>query len=139
LDGLSSLYEERGNWGAAARALRALAGLAETSLRRADVLYRLGELLFAALGEPPAADAAFLRASDLDPGHLPTLRRLLDVYWRADDPGALIEVATDLVAKGALLDASTDRATLARASIAAASSAAMNLAGAIIHHLGADA
>jgi tetratricopeptide (TPR) repeat protein len=139
LDGLAALYEARHAWTASVRVLRALAGLADNPARRADVLYRLGELLLTRLHDPLDADDAFLRASDLDPGHLPTLRRLLDVYWRADDPTALVEVATELVAKNALLDPATDRATLARAAVAAAASAAMNLAGAIIHHLGDDA
>jgi hypothetical protein len=62
----------------------------------------------------------FLRASDLDPGHIPTLRRLLDVYWRADDPGGMVEVATELADKGALVNGPTPESALARALIAAA-------------------
>jgi hypothetical protein len=66
------------------------------------------------------ADDVFLRASDLDPGHVPTLRRLLDVYWRADDPGGIVEVATELADKGALVNGPTSESALARALIAAA-------------------
>jgi hypothetical protein len=62
----------------------------------------------------------FLRASDLDPGHVPTLRRLLDVYWRADDPGGIVEVATELADKGALISGPTSEIALARALVAAA-------------------
>jgi hypothetical protein len=71
------------------------------------------------LADTDRADDVFLRASDLDPSHVPTLRRLLDVYWRADDPGALVEVATELAAKGALASA-TPEASLAHALVAAA-------------------
>ena len=67
------------------------------------------------LGDVDRADDVFLRASDLDPSHVPTLRRLLDVYWRADDPGALVEVATELAARGGLATGPI-AGTLARAS-----------------------
>jgi hypothetical protein len=72
------------------------------------------------LGDIDRADDVFLRASDLDPGHVPTLRRLLDVYWRSDDPGGIVEVATELAEKDALISAVTPDAALAHALIAAA-------------------
>ncbi|MCX5745900.1 MAG: hypothetical protein NT062_25770 [Proteobacteria bacterium] len=63
----------------------------------------------------------FLRASDLDPTHVPTLRRLLDAYWRGDDPGALVEVATELASVGVLAGPTTiSEPSLARALVAAA-------------------
>lgn len=128
LDALAELYVERGNWAGAARALKALAATHAPPDRKAAYLYRLGELALARLGDLASADDAFLRAADLDPTHQPTLRRLIDVYWRAGDGAALVDVAHDLAAAGALLDAATAPPTLARVAIAAAAVGAMNLA-----------
>lgn len=139
LEALAELYVERGNWGGAARALRTLAGLATAPEARAALLYRLGELLLNRLGDVVGADDAFLRASDLDPGHAPTLRQLVDVYWRSGDTGALLDVANELARSGRLLDAATPRPTLARTAVAAATSAAMNLASRVVTYLGAEA
>ncbi len=139
LEALADLYVERGNWGGAARALRTLAGLAGAPSARAAVLFRLGELLLSQLGDTAGADDAFLRASDIDPAHGPTLRRLIDVYWRAGDVGALLDVAQELARSGALLEPATSRPTLARTVIAAATSAAMNLADRVTRHLDFDA
>jgi hypothetical protein len=102
-----------------------------------------------------------LRASDLDPAHVPTLRRLLDVYWRADDPAALVDVAAELATRGALdteaprsaraekLDAvpsTVDRAagpiagrSLAQAVIAAALVGEVPLAAKLVRAIGDDA
>jgi tetratricopeptide (TPR) repeat protein len=139
LEALAELYVERGNWGGAARALRTLAELAGAPEARAALLYRLGELLLAQLGDLPGADDAFLRASDLDPTHVPTLRRLIDVYWRAGDVGALLDVAQDLARSGRLLEAATARPTPARTATAAATSAAMHLADRVAQHLDFEA
>ena len=139
LEALADLYVERGNWGGAARALRTLAGLAGAPAARAGVLFRLGELLLTQLGDPAGADDAFLRASDLDPSHVPTLRRLVDVYWRAGDVGALLDVAQELARSGGLLEPATARPTLARTAIAAATSAAMHLADRVVQHLDFEA
>ena len=70
--------------------------------QRAEHLFRLGEAILLHLGDVERADDVFLRASDIDPSHVPTLRRLLDVYWRADNPGALVDVASELVKSGAI-------------------------------------
>jgi tetratricopeptide (TPR) repeat protein len=139
LEALADLYVERGNWGGAARALRTLAGLAIGPEARATVLFRLGELLLTQLGDLAGADDAYLRASDLDPSHVPTLRRLIDVYWRAGDIGALLEVAQELARTGRLLEPATARPTLARTAIAAATSAAMHLADRVTQHLDFEA
>lgn len=139
LEALAELYVERGNWGGAVRALRTLAGLAAASEAKATLLHRLGELLLTQLGDVAGADDAFLRASDLDPTHVPTLRRLIDVYWRAGDVGALLEVAQELARSGRLLEAATARPTLARTAVAAARSAAMNLAERVVAYLDFEA
>jgi hypothetical protein len=51
----------------------------------------------------------------------------------------LLDVAQDLMRNGNLLEEGTARPTLGRTAIAAACSAAMNLAIRVIDHLGADA
>src|SRR5207244_2609090 len=88
LEQLVELYIARADWTTATRYLYQLVPLAPSPAERAERLYRLGEAVLVHLGDTDRADDVFLRASDLDPTHLPTLRRLLDVYWRADDPGA---------------------------------------------------
>ena len=120
LEMLAELHTVRGDWVAATRYLYQLVPLAPTPALRADRLYRLGEAVLVHLGDVDRADDVFLRASDLDPNHLPTLRRLIDVYWRADDPGALVEVASELVARDALVKGVADGSTLAYALVAAA-------------------
>ena len=139
LTALADLYVGHGNWAGAVGAIRALAALTGERERKAALLHRLGELHLDRQGDVTAADDAFLRASDVDPGHVPTLRRLLDVYWRADDPTALIEVARQLLEVQALLEPATGRPTLGRVMVAAAISLAVHLAARINEHLGADA
>ncbi|MCE9577598.1 MAG: hypothetical protein K8W52_30895, partial [Deltaproteobacteria bacterium] len=135
---LVELYAANRNFAAAGRALRARLGLADTTGKKAALHLRFGELALTQ-GDLRAADDEFLRASDLDPAHAPILRRLLDVYWRADDPDALGEVATELALADALTDPLTPASSLARAAIAAAASGALRLAGTIASHLGPDA
>ncbi|HEU0032812.1 MAG TPA: hypothetical protein VFQ53_19405 [Kofleriaceae bacterium] len=125
IEQLAELQIERADWQAATRYLYQLVPLAPTPGERAERLYRLGEAVLVHLGDTDRADDVFLRASDLDPSHVPTLRRLLDVYWRADDPGALVEVATELADKNALVanghsHGQLDEMALAHALIAAA-------------------
>src|SRR5262249_44471464 len=71
-----------------------------------------------------------------DPTHVPTLRRLLDVYWRADDPASLVEVSTQLAASGALATGPIARITLARALVAAALVGDTQLATKLVTALG---
>ncbi|MBK9031265.1 MAG: hypothetical protein IPL61_08005 [Myxococcales bacterium] len=139
LEALADLYVERGNWAGAARALKGLAATAASPDRRAEILYRLGDLTLARLGDVAGADDAFLRAADLDPSHQPTLRRLIDVYWRGGDAAALLEIAQELAAAGALLEPATAAPTLARVAIAAAAAGALNLAATVVQSFGAEA
>lgn len=65
--------------------------------KRAEALYRKGEILRTALGDPEGATDAYLRASDLDPSYAPTLARLVSYYWAHADLVHLADVGTDLV------------------------------------------
>ncbi len=94
IEQLADVHVAKGDWPAATRYLYQLVPLAPTPLERAERLYRLGDAVLVHLGDIDRADDVFLRASDLDPSHVPTLRRLHDVYWRADDPAALVDVAS---------------------------------------------
>jgi tetratricopeptide (TPR) repeat protein len=140
LEQLASIYTTKGDWKTATRYLYQLVPLAPTARERADRLYRLGEAVLVHLGDVERADDVFLRASDLDPSHVPTLRRLLDVYWRADDPAALVEVAGALATSGSLDEASgVPTSALAHALIAAALVGETALASRLITALGENA
>jgi tetratricopeptide (TPR) repeat protein len=139
IEALGQVHAARGDWQSATRCLYQLVPLAPSPSHRAERLYQLGEAVLLHLRDVDRADDVFLRASDLDPGHVPTLRRLLDVYWRADDPGGIVEVATELADKGALVSGPTSDAALARAMVAAALVGDTQLAQRLQSALGDDA
>jgi len=120
IETLAQVHTARGDWPAATRCLYLLVPLAPSPPQRAERLYQLGEVLLVHVNDTDRADDVFLRASDLDPGHIPTLRRLIDVYWRADDPAGIVEVATELADKDALISGPTSERALAHALVAAA-------------------
>ncbi len=139
IEQLAEVHVARGDWPTAARYLYQLVPLAPTPTERAERLYRLGEAVLVHLGDLDRADDVFLRASDLDPSHVPTLRRLLDVYWRADDPAALVEVAGQLATSGGLSAGPIAASSLAQALVAAALVGDTQLAGKLVAALGGDA
>jgi tetratricopeptide (TPR) repeat protein len=139
IEQLADLHIARADWPTATRYLYQLVPLANTATDKADRLYRLGEAILVHLGDIDRADDVFLRASDLNPSHVPTLRRLLDVYWRGDDPGALVEVATELARKRALGSQEIAGSSLARALVAAALMGDAKLANQLVESLGEDA
>ena len=139
METLAELHMARGDWPTATRILYQLVPLAPTSVQRAERLSRLGEAVLVHLGDVDRADDIFLRASDLDPSHVPTLRRLLDVYWRSDDPGALVEVASELAERGALATGPTPETSLAHAFVATALLGDSALATRLLTALGDDA
>ena len=66
-----------------------------------------------------AADS-YLKAIDLDPTHVGTLRQLLRYYCDAGDWASATEMTTDLAGQGELLQTATGVPLLHRAAIAAA-------------------
>jgi tetratricopeptide (TPR) repeat protein len=69
---------------AAAMCERLSRTLADPS-KKAEALFRKGEVLRTSLADVEGANEAYLRASDLDPSFAPTLGRLVAYYWaRAD-------------------------------------------------------
>ncbi|MBV8760761.1 MAG: hypothetical protein JO257_25940 [Deltaproteobacteria bacterium] len=139
IEQLADLHVARGDWPTATRYLYQLVPLATTPAERAERLFRLGEAILLHLNDVERADDVFLRASDIDPSHVPTLRRLLDVYWRADDPGALVDVAAELVRTGGIAMAAVAKSSLAQAVVAAALVGDAQLAQKLITALGDEA
>ena len=139
IEQLAEVHIAKHDWQTATRYLYQLVPLAPSPSERAERLHRLGEAILVHLGDVDRADDVFLRASDLDPSHVPTLRRLLDVYWRADDPAALVEVSTQLAASGSLTPGTITKPALAQALLAAALLGDSNLSTKLVAALGDDA
>ncbi len=133
---LVDLHRARGRFPMAARHLRTLIGQTEAPRQRAALLADLGDLLGPHLGDDAGADDAYLRAADLDPGNHTIMRRLIDTYWRGREVEPLVEVCTELAGADALVVEEIDAATLARAAIGLASSAALHLARRLLVALG---
>ncbi|MEO6774463.1 MAG: tetratricopeptide repeat protein [Kofleriaceae bacterium] len=139
IEQLAEIHIAKGDWDTATRFLYQLVPLAPSPSERAERLYRLGEAVLVHLGDLDRADDIFLRASDLDPTYVPTLRRLLDVYWRADDPSALVEVTSQLASSGSLTLGPIGKTALSQALIAAALVGDTTLAAKIATTIGEDA
>jgi Tfp pilus assembly protein PilF len=116
LDGLVAHHRANEEWNLAARYLRTLVARSERADLKASRLLQLGDLYAGPIGDPGAADDCYLRASDLDPGSVAATMRLVDVYWRAGEKGALLDVVVELGQRRAL-DSNTPAPTLARAAI----------------------
>jgi tetratricopeptide (TPR) repeat protein len=84
-----------------------LARLYPEPLRRAEALYRQGEA-FRMVGDDAAANDAYLRSADMDPGLAPTMVRLVGYYWARGDlagvAGAGAELAATDAGRAALAD-----------------------------------
>jgi tetratricopeptide (TPR) repeat protein len=136
---LASVQADRGDWTAACHYLALLVPLASSLQERALRLFELGEVFLTKVGDLERADDAFLRASDLDPGCVPALRRLVDSYWRADHLRSVVDITADLAARGALFEPEMEPVTLGRAALAVAIADDFSLAGQILGALGVEA
>lgn len=65
--------------------------------KKAEALFRKGEILRATLADTEGANDAYLRASDLDPSFAPTLARLVSYHWARAELANLADVGADLV------------------------------------------
>lgn len=117
---LAELYAGAGMWGKAVDALSRLSCLIAAPEKRADILFRMGEILRLQIGDEDCASDAYLKAIDLDPQHVPTMRRLVDYYWTQSDDASLAEMAAELDARGELLAAETSHETLAKVAVSSA-------------------
>jgi tetratricopeptide (TPR) repeat protein len=109
-----------GRWSDAVAALDRLQRLADDSVERATLIFRMGALYEDRLGDPERAVTEYLRAVDVDPGSLPPLWRLVDCYWRGGDDNNLIDIARLLHDLGAFRSPQVERMTQARAWVALA-------------------
>jgi len=73
--------------------------------KRAEALFRRGEVLRDKLEDRAGALDAYLKASDLCPSHAGTAARLVDAFWRLGDYESLAGLSSDLFA-GGQIDAS---------------------------------
>ena len=96
LEILVDVYLRLSAYREAAEACSRLARLHTGPRRRAEILYRQGEILRRFLEDESGAVDAYLRASDLDPQFAPALARLADVAWRRGDFDEVAELAAEL-------------------------------------------
>ena len=92
---------------AAAMCERLSRTLADPS-KKAEALFRKGEILRVSLSDDDGANEAFLRACDLDPSFAPTLGRLVTYYWARADLPNLADVGSDLVSAAPIPRAGQD-------------------------------
>ena len=97
LESLVETYQRLGLHQQAAATCERLARKLDDPRKRAEVLYRGGEILRVALNDRDAANDAYLRASDLDPSFSPTLARLVTYYWEQGDLANLAEIGGGLI------------------------------------------
>ena len=77
---LRDVYSHMGRWRDVIDVFSKLSYLVTTPRARAELEYRIGEVHRTRLGDPDAAAQHFARGYDIDPRHLPTLRRLVVRY-----------------------------------------------------------
>jgi tetratricopeptide (TPR) repeat protein len=92
---------------AAAMCERLSRTLADPS-KKAEALFRKGEVLRTSLADVEGANEAYLRASDLDPSFAPTLGRLVAYYWAREDLPNLADVGADLISAAPIPRADQD-------------------------------
>jgi tetratricopeptide (TPR) repeat protein len=97
LELLTTTYSRLGLHRDAATMCERLSRVLADPPKKAEALFRKGEILRASLADPEGASEAYLRASDLDPSYAPPLARLVSYYWTCADLGKLADVGGDLV------------------------------------------
>jgi tetratricopeptide (TPR) repeat protein len=90
-------YQRLGLHKEAAATCERLSRILGDSARKAEALFRKGEILRATLADTEGAHDAYLRASDLDPSFAPTLARLVSYHWAKGELANLADVGADLV------------------------------------------
>ena len=97
LEMLATAYGRLGLHRDAAAMCERLSRVQADPSKKAEALFRKGEILRTALSDVDGANEAYLRASDLDPSFAPTLGRLVTYYWSRADLPNLADVGADLV------------------------------------------
>jgi tetratricopeptide (TPR) repeat protein len=109
-----------GRWLETAQLLDRLSHLTAAPAERAVLLHRAGDLQLVRLRDKDAASTAYLEAIDLDPTHVPTVRRLVDYFFSEGDWASTAEMAATLDDEGAFAVDETGAGTRARAVLATA-------------------
>lgn len=130
------LYMDNDRAEDAIRALHAQLRVTLAPRERAGVLFDLGETYRLLNEDVELAADSYFKAIDLDPGHVPTLRRLLHYYCEAGDFESANEMARELEKQGSLLETDTGLPLLHRAALAAALGGNDRLCMFIGHSLG---
>jgi tetratricopeptide (TPR) repeat protein len=97
LELLTATYQKAGLFREAAAMCERLSRVLADPAKKAEALFRKGEILRTALADNESAIEAYLRASDLDPSFAPNLARLVSYYWSRGELASLIDVGVDLV------------------------------------------
>ncbi|MEZ4254353.1 MAG: tetratricopeptide repeat protein [Polyangiales bacterium] len=92
LDGLTRVYEKRGDHAQALETMERIAALAPDKGRRVDLYARMGRILDEQLGDRVAAIDNYRQAIDLDPAHVPSLEALGRIYRESADWLAAVKV-----------------------------------------------
>ena len=108
ISSLARLHERSGNWNLALEMLQREAKVASDAV---EIQSRIGRIQEEMLGDRGAAKAAYARALDADPGHLPSLRALRGIADAERDRDAYLKLlvaesryAEDEATKARLLD-----------------------------------
>jgi tetratricopeptide (TPR) repeat protein len=117
---LAELYAAAEMWHAATQTLARLSCLIVAPEQRADILFRMGEIFRLQLGDADRASDAYLKAIDLDPQHIATMRRLVEYYWTQTDDAGIGDMAAELEVRGELLAADTASETIAQVAVSRA-------------------
>lgn len=134
---LADLYAAAQEWEGCAEVHGRLAYLADAPSERAELTFRQAEIYRLQLRDRERANAAYLKAADLAPHHLPTLRRLVGYYLGEGDLDSLREVVAEIEALGASLGDSAVEAGLGLAYSDDPVAAQAHLEGARPHELAA--
>jgi tetratricopeptide (TPR) repeat protein len=100
LEVLTATYEKVGLHREAAAMCERLSRVLSDPAKKAEALYRKGEILRVSLNDEDSATDAYLRASDLDPTFAPNLARLVCYYWSRGDLASIVDVGADLLQAG---------------------------------------
>jgi tetratricopeptide (TPR) repeat protein len=120
LSALVEVAHADSRWLETAKLLDRLSHLTASPGERAALLFRAGELQLVRLRDKEAASSCYLEAIDLDPTHVPTLRRLVDYFFSQGDWASTAEMAATLADEGGFAVEETGMGTRARAALAAA-------------------
>jgi tetratricopeptide (TPR) repeat protein len=97
LELLATTYERLGLHRDATTMCERLSRVLADPAKKAEALFRKGEILRISLADPEGASEAYLRAWDLDPSFAPNLARLVSYYWARANLAELADVGGDLV------------------------------------------